>query len=337
MSSTGTVLFDLTGKIISFNTEAKNIFNPGEGQLTDITKIGNGLSTFWERIKMNPVPLTVNAHPIHNRTKNCTESYSLHFSPLFTNDNRLTNILLVLTMDGGTNGAHEEDKYRALALLGGGLAHDYNNIFTVILGNIALARTIDSIDEEFEEILTETEKATTRAKDMTSNLLLFSRTATPDKTGESMPALLTAEAAKCFKDSSIKTVTEFAQDLYPASVDKGLFLQGLIMLFLFIKQWMNGEGIVRVTAGNAVPSESTPFLDASKKYIKITIIDSGPELSPVHPEKYFEPYAFKNKKGLELNLSITYAIIRRHNGFIELAKGGKGNNIYSLYLEAALS
>jgi two-component system, cell cycle sensor histidine kinase and response regulator CckA len=317
MATDGCIIFDLNGSILSMDGGAREILDSGE-ENSLIALVRPHLKTVTE----NGSPLGIHDDPAKRR--------KITLTPLFNTQKEVTGILAVISPD---RRSPSEEKFRALSLLGGGLAHDYNNILTVILGNIALAKTIDNVDVEVMEILNESEKAMIRAKDLTARLLLFSRTATPQKRAESVDAAFREQALACFMGSSIQCRFSFPANLAPVDIDLSLFHQGLISLLQFIKQWMNGEGTVEFTAEEADPARAEVPLSPSENYVKISIADSGPRMEGMESDMYFEPYAYTRKKGFELSLSIAFAIIRRHGGFITLSENG-GRNTYAIYLPA---
>ena len=66
-------------------------------------------------------------------------------------------------------------KFESLGVLAGGIAHDFNNILTAILNNITLAKMHVKTKDEVFESLAEAEKAALRAKNLTQQLLAFSK------------------------------------------------------------------------------------------------------------------------------------------------------------------
>jgi len=78
-------------------------------------------------------------------------------------------------------------KLESIGILAGGIAHDFNNILTVILGYISMAKESANRDPKSTEILKAAEKASFRAKDLTHQLLTFSRGGSPVKKTISIP------------------------------------------------------------------------------------------------------------------------------------------------------
>ena len=73
------------------------------------------------------------------------------------------------------------DKLESVGILAGGIAHDFNNILTAILGNISLAKMDADPRSEIYHLITEAESASIRAKDLTQQLLTFSKGGAPIK------------------------------------------------------------------------------------------------------------------------------------------------------------
>ena len=94
-------------------------------------------------------------------------------------------------------------KIESLALFAGGIAHDFNNLLTSITGNVSLARLTLRDDDPFQAVLTDIEIATKRAKDLTLQLLTFSKGGAPIRQAISVPALLHDTAEFVLSGSNI--------------------------------------------------------------------------------------------------------------------------------------
>ena len=83
------------------------------------------------------------------------------------------------------------EKLESTALLAGGIAHDFNNILSIIIGNLSLVQIHAEKGENISNILMDTEKSCFRARDLTKQLLTFSKGGAPvKKTMPRSPSLL---------------------------------------------------------------------------------------------------------------------------------------------------
>jgi len=96
------------------------------------------------------------------------------------------------------------ERLESVGILAGGIAHDFNNLLTGILGNITLARSYVEPKSKAEDRLLEAEKASLRARDLTQQLLTFSRGGTPIRQIASIAMLLRDSATFALRGSNVR-------------------------------------------------------------------------------------------------------------------------------------
>ncbi len=133
-------------------------------------------------------------------------------------------------------------KLESIGILAGGIAHDFNNILTVILGNIELAKMFASRNDKMLERLEHAEKAALRAKDLTQQLLTFSRGGAPVKHLTSIAELLKETASFALSGSNVSCEFDIADHLYQGEVDEGQMSQVINNLIINADQSMPGGG-----------------------------------------------------------------------------------------------
>ena len=219
----------------------------------------------------------------------------------------------------------EEELYKAqklesLGLLAGGIAHDFNNILTSIIGNIALAKIdIDAESEAFES-LTDAEKASYRAKDLTLQLLTFSRGGSPIKKTISLVELIQETIIFTLRGTQIQCDLSIPEDLWLVDVDEGQISQVFNNLIINAIQSMSGDGKIDISARNRVitPMEKRRYPLTPGCYISISIKDYGVGIPEELLQKIFDPYFTTKKDGSGLGLSTVYSIIKNHSGHVEV-------------------
>ncbi|MEA3431360.1 MAG: PAS domain S-box protein [candidate division WOR-3 bacterium] len=223
-------------------------------------------------------------------------------------------------------------RLESLGLLAGGIAHDFNNILTAILGNISLVKMYVKPKEEVFEILTEAEKASLRAKDLTQQLLVFSRGGEPIKKTTSIQESLKESTQLALTGSNVRCKFSIDTDLWLVDVDEGQFNQVINNLVINAYQAMPEGGTVEVKAEN-ITVEEKQFLPLQKgKYVKISLKDQGTGIPEEHLPKIFDPYFTTKQKGSGLGLATAYSIIQKHNGHIDVeSELGVGTTFY-IYL-----
>jgi PAS domain S-box-containing protein len=222
-------------------------------------------------------------------------------------------------------------KLESLGVLAGGIAHDFNNLLTGILGNLSLAKADLPETGPVAERLTETEKATLRARDLTQQLLTFAKGGIPIKTESSLAGLI--QDAASFAVRGTKAVCEYdcAEDLWLAEVDAGQLGQVLQNLVINAVHAMPEGGTIQLGARNLTVNPGELPL-APGKYVLITVRDQGLGIPPEHLAKIFDPYFTTKQSGSGLGLAVVYSIIANHSGHITVqSEPGKGT-VFSIYL-----
>lgn len=228
----------------------------------------------------------------------------------------------------------QASKLDSLGILAGGIAHDFNNILTVISGNVSLAKMIMNDDDEVSEILTEVEQAALQARDLTQQLLTFSKGGAPIRETASIQDLLHETTSFVLRGSNVSCSYAIADDLWPASIDKGQISQVINNLIINADQAMPDGGIIQLSAENIYSLSDLPSSLKAGNYIKITIRDHGIGIMEKHLSKIFDPYFTTKQKGHGLGLATCYSIIKKHEGDINISSViGSGTTI-KIYLPA---
>ncbi len=229
---------------------------------------------------------------------------------------------------------HKIEKLESLGILAGGIAHDFNNILTGILGNITLAKMYAPFREKVLERLSEAEKATIRARDLTQQLLTFSKGGAPVKKTASIDELLRDTTVFTLSGSNVKCKFSIPEDIWSVEIDEGQISQVLNNLIINADQAMPDGGIINISAENVIIGTKDILPLQEGRYIKLSIKDQGIGIPEEYLQKIFDPYFTTKQKGSGLGLTIAYSIIKNHKGHIVVeSKLGAGSN-FSIYLPA---
>lgn len=223
-------------------------------------------------------------------------------------------------------------KLRSVGILAGGIAHDFNNSLQGILSIIALAETYANPDDEIYKRLEEAKNAVLQSKDLTQQLLTFSKGGDPVKNIISVPEVIRDSADLLPSRSNATYMFDLPDDLWSVEADKGQIKQVITNLINNADQAMPESGTIKIKAENInVSTEETLPLKAGK-YVKITVSDEGTGISQEHLPKIFDPYFTTRQGDRGLGLSIAYSIVNKHDGFITAeSKVGIGTTFY-IYL-----
>jgi len=226
-------------------------------------------------------------------------------------------------------------KIESLGILAGGIAHDFNNLLTVIMGGITLAKDDRIIHKHRSKILTEAEGAAVKAKELTQQLLTFSRGGVPVKKVTSIPDLLRDTTDFILRGSSVKCKYRIAGDLMNAEIDEGQISQVIQNLALNAVQASPESGIINISAENTRISEGSTIPLEPGEYIRIAIRDHGQGIPHEHLDKIFDPYFTTKIKGHGLGLSVCYSIIKNHDGHISVRSKINSGTTFRIFLPAS--
>ncbi len=227
------------------------------------------------------------------------------------------------------------EKLRSVGVLAGGIAHDFNNILTAVLGNISLLRESLHPEGPNAELLAEAEQAALRARDLTRQLLTFSRGGAPVRKKFRPGELVRESATLALRGRGSGCELRIAADLRPIEGDEGQIGQVLNNLVLNASQAMAGGGTVVVEVANREVRESDHVPVVEGGYVTIAVADRGAGIPEEHRARIFDPSFTTKQEGSGLGLAVSYAIVSSHGGAITVdSKLGQGS-VFTVYLPAA--
>lgn len=224
------------------------------------------------------------------------------------------------------------NRLESLGLLAGGIAHDFNNILTVILGNTSLALMTPALDLRFRKLIEESERACFRAKELTDQLLTFSKGGAPVRKAASLPELIRESVKFALRGSSVRFREDFPSDLWAAEVDAAQIGRVFNNLALNSVQAMPRGGEITVRGQNiACEGEGLPPAKP-KRWVEILFCDGGSGIPKEHLQLIFDPFFSTKSQGSGLGLAICHSVMRRHGGrlFAE-SEPGRGTTMHLLF------
>jgi signal transduction histidine kinase/DNA-binding response OmpR family regulator len=210
-------------------------------------------------------------------------------------------------------------KMSAVGQFATGLAHEFNNILSGIIGYTSFAFSRTSI-ESIREDLRIVEKAAARASDLVTTLLSFSKNRDNRKQLASFEEVI-EDAIKLiehtFKSDGIQIIRNYGK-VPPIVMNVGEIQQVIINMALNSRDAMSEGGLIVIKT------------DLDGDYVRIEFSDNGIGIPDKNLQKIFEPFfttkkSDDSKSGTGLGLSVVYSIIERHGGRIEVSSEiGKG-------------
>ena len=227
------------------------------------------------------------------------------------------------------------EKLESLGILAGGIAHDFNNILSAILGNISLAKLLVQPEEKQYKHINNAEIACARARDLTQQLLTFSKGGAPVKKTSSIAQLLNETAGFALRGSNVRCEFQVVEDLWTAEVDEGQISQVIHNLVINADQAMPQGGVIVVRAENIFVNGQTNIPLPEGKYIAVAVRDQGIGIPHDYISKIFDPFFTTKQKGSGLGLASCYSILVNHGGYITVASEPGIGSTFTFYLPAS--
>jgi PAS domain S-box-containing protein len=225
-------------------------------------------------------------------------------------------------------------KLEALGILAGGIAHDFNNLLTVLLGNLSLLDVACELSADATKHLKDAQAAVLRARDLTRQLLTFSRGGTPVRKAASIREVIEESASFVLSGSKVRCEVELPEALWMVEIDAGQMSQVINNLLINAIQAMPEGGTVRIVGENR---ERPPRALPPGRYVAIRVIDQGVGIAPENLGRIFDPYFSTKDAGRGLGLASAYSIAKQHDGLLTVASRPGRGTTFTLYLPASRS
>jgi signal transduction histidine kinase/response regulator RpfG family c-di-GMP phosphodiesterase len=233
----------------------------------------------------------------------------------------------------------QAQKVEAIGRLAGGVAHDFNNILTAILGYSDLLLLRIKADSPLHGSVEEIRTAAQRAAALTRQLLAFSRKQILEPKVVNLNDIL-LDLSKMLSrmiGEDIELVTRGAWDLGRAKVDPGQIEQVITNLAINARDAMPHGGKLTIETANVVLDETCALRMedvAPGKYVSIAVSDTGSGMTPEVQARLFEPF-FTTKaegKGTGLGLAMCYGIVKQSGGHISVYSEPGHGTVFKIYL-----
>jgi PAS domain S-box-containing protein len=234
-------------------------------------------------------------------------------------------------------------RMESLGILAGGIAHDLNNILTPIMLSIDMLKGL-MVNDSSREILETIELSARRGSDIVQQVLSFARGLEGQRI-VIQPKYLLKDIEHIVKDTfprDIRLNFTLPHDTWTIIGDPTQVQQVLLNLCVNARDAMPNGGTLSINAENCFADEHYVAMNRQAKpgsYVAISVSDVGTGIPPEIMDKIFEPF-FSTKdvgKGTGLGLSSVQAIVKSHDGFINVySEPGRGTT-FKVYLPAQIA
>jgi PAS domain S-box-containing protein len=281
---------------------------------------------------------------LHNKQKN-GELYWVHatISPIRNSNGVISHYMAFLECMTERKRLEEQlrqaQKMEAIGQLAGGVAHDFNNILTVIMGFGQLLQHSLKADDPKRSHMIQILDAADRAAHLTKSLLAFSRKQVMMLQQVELNELTSKHTRFLVRiiGEDVTLRTELGEEPLLVLADSGQIEQVLMNLATNARDAMPGGGELCIRTESVLLDKEfyrQHGYGAPGRYALITITDNGAGMDAETQEKIFEPF-FTTKapgRGTGLGLSIVYGIVKQHGGYITMESESCVGTTFRIYL-----
>lgn len=233
---------------------------------------------------------------------------------------------------------HQTQKLEALGRLVGGVAHEFNNQLTAILGQAELLHDTAASDKNLELGLSEIKEAGLHAASLTRQLLAFSRQQQVEPRILDLNDVLQDMEDRMWRiiGEDVTLTCNYADDPCAIEVDPDQLRQTILNLVSNAHDAMPHGGLITITTENVTVGAEVAGVPGGE-YVRLTVSDSGAGMDDYTRQRLFEPfYTTKDQgQGTGLGLSTVHGIVASANGHIVVqSQLGVGSQFYVYFPRA---
>lgn len=231
----------------------------------------------------------------------------------------------------------------AINQMTGGISHDFNNLLTVIIGNLELLEMRGPTDVQ-TPLIKDALDAAELGADLTSRLMVFARKSNlkPAQVDLREVCQNTLSILKRTLGAGYRIRTDFADSVYDVIVDPVQLQSALMNLALNARDAMGGSGELLVSVANVSIDDTYMAQEVDilpGNYVRLSVSDDGDGMTSEEQKRAFEPFftTKSDSNGTGLGLAMVYGFVRQSGGHITLySEVGHGTS-FGLYFPALLN
>ncbi len=226
------------------------------------------------------------------------------------------------------------ERMETLALLAGGIAHDFKNMLTGVIGNLSLAR--EQVDDgKLGAQIDSAIEASRKGQEMAEHLLFFARGDGGERTEADVGRLLQKTAQLCTGGGSeARCQVLLGEDLWSATINVTRISQVISNLIFNARQAMNEQGIFQAKLTNVELTEGEGESLPAGPYLRLDVMDHGCGIPEEKLEEIFTLFYTTKDKGSGFGLATCQSVVREHGGSIGVVSKEGIGTCFTVFLPA---
>jgi polar amino acid transport system substrate-binding protein len=216
----------------------------------------------------------------------------------------------------------QSQKMEALGRLAGGVAHDFNNMLTVIFGGLHIARDALAGDERARKPIESAREAAKLARQLIEQLLTFGRRqeVKPRPLDWNLVIEEQSEMMQRLLGSRMTVETQLEPGLESVMLDPGQASQIIINMVVNARDATEGKGTIRITTQGRRSEQGC--------WVRLSVADDGKGMDEETRARVFEPFFTTKGEGTGLGLSIVYGIVEQNGGRIDVESSPSRGTVF---------
>jgi len=217
---------------------------------------------------------------------------------------------------------HRARQMEIIGTLAGGIAHDFNNLLQGISGYLSILENTVEPGSDIARYCANMSGAADRAMELSSYLLTFSTGGAPALSIMDIEPIIQKAIDKSRGEYKAECELSVVPELAQVKVDERQLFIALRNIIQNGLESMPEGGTVRIQAETCILDERGESTLPAGRYIRITVTDEGPGIAAQELKRIFDPYYStkekKTRQGLGLGLSVSFSIMKKHDGDIRI-------------------
>lgn len=226
-------------------------------------------------------------------------------------------------------------KLESIGVLAGGIAHDFNNLLASILLSVSFVKEELAEDGKSFEAIGLAIKGCHQAKNLSTQLLTFSRGGTPVIEEISLDKVIQDACDFALRGSNCSCAIELENGLSNVMADEGQVHQVVSNLVINSDQAMPQGGFIELRARNVDVDESSNVPLKPGSYVRVDVQDEGTGIPRNNLDRVFDPFFTTKQKGSGLGLATVFSIVNKHGGHTAVESQAGNGSTFTFYLPAA--